>query len=146
MRPFELPATNMIECINQISFTVVILPLLFLTESSDWTDTKEDLYIYGLLIGPFCNSLISFTYLSHLVIKKFEKDPYMSKVRNFVPSTPTGTDSSKSLPRPLEMTQSPISPSKKRLQVNLQNSKFKIINSKFLTIYLELFKFRILNA
>ncbi|CAI2371679.1 unnamed protein product [Moneuplotes crassus] len=73
--PFETRANNIIECCNQVCYTLIIVPLLFLKSESDWSKTGEDLYVFGLLIPTILSILVSLLYLLTLIIEKCLKYP-----------------------------------------------------------------------
>ncbi|CAI2373311.1 unnamed protein product [Moneuplotes crassus] len=70
VRPYESIVNNIIEGINQINFTLAIIPLVFLRFESDWSSTKEDIYMQSLLSGPMIGTLISIVPLIFLICNK----------------------------------------------------------------------------
>ncbi|CAI2379323.1 unnamed protein product [Moneuplotes crassus] len=65
VRPFEDHANNIVECLNQICFTCVIVPFLIMCSESSWTESREDIFIYAFLSNSLLNSLIN---LANLII------------------------------------------------------------------------------
>ncbi|CAI2379169.1 unnamed protein product [Moneuplotes crassus] len=57
-RPSIKPAINLIESVSQVNYVLAIIPLSFLYFESDWSSSKQNIYIYILIIGPALGCVI----------------------------------------------------------------------------------------
>lgn len=86
VKPFQESSNNLIESINGLVYLGLITVLIPLNSSSDWSDSKEELYIYGLLIAPMMSSIISIVYLLKS-LWKLKKSKKFSEGDKVIPVT-----------------------------------------------------------
>ncbi|CAI2387859.1 unnamed protein product [Moneuplotes crassus] len=84
IRPFETVSNNIIECMNQLTYTFLITPFFFMTTKEDWTAAVQDTYIYLLLMPSIIASVINMYNLKRVIMccKNKKKE---TKVRPYEP-------------------------------------------------------------
>jgi len=60
VRPFEKTKDNIIEILNQTTFFVLALPLIYLEKENDWKDSYEEIYLAILMTSPMISSIVIF--------------------------------------------------------------------------------------
>ena len=63
VRPFEEIKDNMIEIINEASYTLLICSLLYYNQESRWSEKDANVMMYSLLFLSLVTTLISFVAL-----------------------------------------------------------------------------------
>ncbi|CAI2380784.1 unnamed protein product [Moneuplotes crassus] len=82
VRPYENPQDNIVECINQILFCSLTIPLSWLNTKSRWTSFYEDFYIAVFMASSVIGSFVCFIFLIKLILSRIKKIKSASKVKN----------------------------------------------------------------
>ncbi|CAI2380929.1 unnamed protein product [Moneuplotes crassus] len=86
-RPYENPQDNIVECINQILFCSLAVPLSWLNTKANWTPFYEDFYIKILMASPIIGSIVCFVFLIKSIISRIQKMRSAIKIQNLPPPT-----------------------------------------------------------
>lgn len=63
VRPYDSPKDNVIEVINEIGFSILILSLFYFSSDSQWTTGKANLVVYSLLLLSMITTIVAFSCL-----------------------------------------------------------------------------------
>ncbi|CAI2380942.1 unnamed protein product [Moneuplotes crassus] len=82
VRPYDNPQDNIVECINQVLFCFLAVPLSWLKTKSSWTSFYEGFYIKILMASPIIGSIVCFIFLIKSIISRIKKIKSTTKVQN----------------------------------------------------------------
>ncbi|CAI2380855.1 unnamed protein product [Moneuplotes crassus] len=72
-RPFENPQDSIIECVNQIMFSFLIVPLLWLKSEEDWTSSYEMFYTAIFVSASTISFIVCLIFLIKSIITSCRK-------------------------------------------------------------------------
>ncbi|CAI2380802.1 unnamed protein product [Moneuplotes crassus] len=81
VRPYENSQDNIIECINQILFCSLAVPLAWVNTKSRWTPFYEDFYIKILMASPIIGSIVCFIFLIKSIVSRIKKIKSPTKIQ-----------------------------------------------------------------
>ncbi|CAI2380967.1 unnamed protein product [Moneuplotes crassus] len=82
VRPYDNPQDNIVECVNQVLFCFLAVPLSWLQTKSRWTSFYEGLYIKIFMASPIIGSIVCFIFLIKSIISRIQKLKSTTKVQN----------------------------------------------------------------